>query len=235
MSCTYLTVEEVRNYHIGCDSPSLACFEDAQIQDTIEYVTELVDMLTNDKWCSEEDTLLFDGTGTAHLFFSPLIPYQLNTLLEISISPTDCGCSTIQIPDVTNYSHWMKLGCTCRSSSSCSVWPRGCKNIHVRGMWGHAEVPPGIKRAAMLLVLDKLVPGIWSGGNSCGTIAGNVKQASWSDFQVTFDTSITGNVKSTGIIEVDRILQNYYNTAADLFLLPLDGLSPQAVNTCRNW
>lgn len=233
--CSYISVSDVRAFKTGCTAPDLTCFTDDEISDVICLVMEIIDNFTNDKWCAETLTLKFDGSGCDKLFFVPNVAYRLNDLTDIEITEGCCsGISTcLQVGDITNNGHYLQVGCyMCNGCHSiCDRFPRGCKNISVTGSWGRATVPYAIKRAALLLTQYTLTP---SGSSMCAGLPANVKQATWTDFQVTFDTKVTGDTSSTGFIDIDRLLIPYINVA-DMFMAIPDDPATSAVAIARNW
>ena len=243
-SCVY-TVDEFRDFRVGCAPVDFDCFDDIDIQAAIDYASELIDRYTNRTWCPYNQSYYFNGNGLPKLFFESKTSDKLSSLVSITVKRSSCGTfEDFDISRVCVHPYYLDLGTGsggcggggCGRSSGYNFWPQGCDNICVTGAWGEPVVPAGIKRAIKLLAMESLVPGSATGtsGGACSGLPSNVKQAVWPDFQVTFESTGVNSKNSTGVLEVDRILDMYTDNYSQLFQIL--GESPQVPSTefCRN-
>jgi len=219
----YATAAEVRSFKIAGETVDLTAYSTEEIEAELDLFSRMVEYLTNDWFYSGERTVYLDGNGLHELFFYPEIPARCVSLTSVQVVEED-GTTVLrtytQDADFKLYDHYIRLVHLLGDESTGRIrvtqggrWPRGEQNIKVVGNFGRAAVPSAIKRAVMLLVLERLVP------QSTGMIPFLVSQASWPDFTVTFrgdggDSAMMG----TGYVEIDRLLQPYVNYA-DMFLV----------------
>lgn len=215
----YITVADVRNYIINCAPVNLGACSDEHIQEEIAVAHELIDLITNDTFCPFTATYTFDGNGKCRLQFPPKVPYKLLSVTEV----LEFGCGYPEAGKaVTSYTagpHWIDRCCSTACDAECACWPKGCNSVSIEGSWGWAETPVMIKKAAKLLVLERLSPG------SCGSCNAqkyppNTQTVDWGDFKISFQPEKTQELlsgSSTGIIEVDMILSHYINRV-DMFI-----------------
>lgn len=227
MSCFYATPADVKAYKTRCQTVEINCTDD-DIQEEIEIQQELLERITNDKFCSFSATYTFDGNGKCRLFFFPKVPYKLLTVTTVTEYNCALSGGSQVITDYVAGNHWIDKCCGEDCDETCLTrmdtrdkWICGCDTVEIEGTWGWTETPKLIKRALIMMVLESLSPGSCS---TCSTtkVPPNVQTIDWGDYKVTYQPTTQKDVfagQSTGILEVDRILALYINHV-DL-LLPL--------------
>jgi len=147
------------------------------------------------------------------LHFQPrvlLMCRSVDTLVEVDLDGTTVLDTFVEDDDFKLYPFYLETArdfpgdSPRRRFGSGGVWPKGQNNIVLTGTWGHEVVPPEIKRATILLVLERLIPG------STRTAPKDVTQAVWNDFTITFKGGEMAG-RETGFAEVDRLLMRHVN------------------------
>jgi hypothetical protein len=228
----FCTAADLRAFKIGCNPIDLSCFTDAELNEALELALDVIQRLTNRNWCAVTERRCFDGSGEPKQFFRSVTTDKLSTVTLITVA--GCGSTTprtITTACVTPYYLDLTLAGCC--GCGLDIWPEGCKNVCVTGTWGETVVPAAIRRAVKLLALDKLIPGGASGGSQCAGMPNNVKQASWPDFSVTFDTEDTASVDGTGLLEVDRLIALYANPFTNMFHVLGEKNASPSTRLCR--
>lgn len=222
----YASNSDVTGFKVDGSTVDLTQYTSAEITTEIDFAEAIIEEICEDTFYAKTATHTFDGTGNVKLFFIPKVKDRLltvTTLKELDLDGTTVLDTFVENKDYKRYPFYIE---TARSFSGDSprrrfgtggVWPKGQNNIQVVGTWGHSTTPAEIKRATILLTLERLKPG------STNQTPGDVTQSGWGDFQVTFKSGqgvVSG--QETGLVEVDRMLRRYYNDV-DLFLaIPRD-------------
>jgi len=217
----YATVAEVRAFKVRGSVVDLAAYTNDEVEAEIAFAEAVVESITGDLFYEKTETNQFDGNGLSELFFPPDVPYRLLTVTSLkNVDIDDTLLDTyVEGDDFVAYPYHIQVALAyCddtprRRVARGGFWPRGQKNIRVEGTWGRSEVPAEIKRATILLVLERLQPG------SSGASAGGVKQIVWNDFTVTF-TGDAQTGQQTGLREVDMLLARHVNYAALFVAVP---------------
>jgi hypothetical protein len=217
----YATVAEVKAFKVDGSVVDLTGYTDAEIEVEIGLAEDIIEGICNDIFYEKDEVLRFDGNGLTRLFFKPLVTYKLlsiNSVKEYDLDGTTVLYDYVENEDYKRYDfyietareYWDELYSPRKRSQFNFgydfVWPKGQKNIVVDGTWGNEEIPPAIKRATILLTLEKLIPG--SAGLSTPS---DVTQASWSDFTISFSTGGNDYGDTTGYPEIDRLLYKHIN------------------------
>ena len=221
----YVTSDEVKAKKVAGKVVDLTAYTDAEIDAEIESTELAIEALTGDIFYEKTETNLFDGNGLTQLHFVPKIPYRLltiTTLKELDIDGTTVLDTFVEGDDYKQYPFYVETTLTVDGDSprrrfgTGGVWPKGQNNIEIAGTWGRAEVPTDIKKAATLLTIESLMPG------SARLTHNSVKQATWSDFTVTFKGLGADEAKglSTGFLEIDLILERYTNFSSLFLAVP---------------
>lgn len=217
----YASVSEVQGFKIDGVTTDLTAYSSAEIEAEISFAETLIEEICEDVFYSKSATHTFDGTGNVKLFFMPKVKYRL--LTATSVKELDLDGTTVLdtftenvdfklYPFYVETSRYVEGDSPRRRFGTGGVWPTGQNNIQIVGTWGHSAVPAEIKRATILLALERLKPG------STNQTPGDVRSIGWDDFRVSFKASGASNTYSeTGLNEVDRILRRYLNDV-DLFL-----------------
>lgn len=220
-----ITPDCIRSFKIRCQ-PVTLCQDltDEELLECILDVEELIECITNQKFCPERRKHEFNGTGTECLFFDGATDLPLHTLVRVTAKRNG---TEEELTGFTKHGHYLEYCCNvCESSSSscgccpdsCCGFPEGCSNICVDGYWGK-DAPREIKRAAKLLVLEKLLPGSTGlgGQTGCDNVEGLlVSKVQWPDYSVTYAqpenaAELLINENSTGFFQIDQILKRHTN------------------------
>tara|TARA_R110002020_G_scaffold123580_12_gene280272 strand:- start:1415 stop:2116 length:702 start_codon:yes stop_codon:yes gene_type:complete len=217
----YAVNADVSGFKIDGSTVDLTQYTSAEITAEILFAETMIEEICEDIFYSKTETNTFDGTGNVKLFFMPKIKYRLLTVTALKELDLDGSTVLDTYTENTDYKKYPFYVETARTYSGDSprrrfgtggIWPKGQNNIQVIGAWGRASVPAEIKRATILLTLERLKPG------STNQTPADVMQSGWGDFQITFKSGsglVSG--QETGLVEVDRMLRRYYNDI-DLFL-----------------
>lgn len=217
----YASNADVSGFKLDGSTVDLTQYSSAEITAEIDFAENLIEEVCEDIFYAKTVTHTFDGTGNVKLFFMPKIKYRLLTVT--SLKELDLDGSTVldtftenvdfkRYPFYVETSRYIEGDSPRRRFGTGGVWASGQNNIQIAGTWGRSAVPAEIKRATILLTLERLKPG------STNQTPGDVRSIGWDDFRISFKSSGPANTYSeTGLNEVDRILRRYLNDV-DLFL-----------------
>lgn len=221
----YATIAEVKAFKVdGAVSGVASNYTDGEIQTELDLVEEIIEVICNDIFYTKTETNYFDGNGLVKLYFFPEIPYRLISITsckDYDIDGTTLLDTYVENSDFKKYHYYLETARAYAGDSprrrfgSGGVWPKGQKNIAIAGTWGRSAVPAAIKRATLLLTLERLSPGF------CELSPTDVKQGAWDDFTITFSGREFEVGQSTGFVQVDMLLIKYVNYV-DLFLVVPD-------------
>lgn len=222
----YISVAQVQAYKVtspnGPETLDLTAYTDADIEERIGFAENTIELVTNDVFYVKTEINKFDGNGLPKLFFIPSIPYKLlsiTSVKEYDIDGTTLLDTYVENTDFKRYDYYLEMAKVYAGDSprrrfgNYGVWPKGQKNISVQGTWGNTTTPPLIKKAALILTLESLVPGCTQ------TPTKDVPSITWNDFRVDFAYSDVKG-ESTGNLEVDRILQRFINNSSMFLVIP---------------
>lgn len=217
----YASNADVAGFKVDGSTIDLTQYTSAEITAEIAFAESLIEEICEDIFYAKTATHTFDGTGNVKLFFMPKIKYRLisvTTLKELDLDGSTVLDTFTENVDFKTYpfyvetSRYIEGDSPRRRFGTGGVWPSGQNNIQIEGTWGSTEVPAEIKRATILLTLEKLKPGLTN------QTPGDVRSIGWDDFRISFKASGASNTYSeTGLNDVDRILRRYINDV-DLFL-----------------
>jgi hypothetical protein len=218
----YITAADARAFRVQGSVVDLVGYADTDIDTDIELAESIIESITGDVFYSNSVTAYLDGNGLSELWFFPEVTGRALTVTSL-VEVDDDGSTVLYTytadDDYKLYDYYaaiIKADDRPRVRvGKRGVFPKGEKNIKVVGTFGRSAVPAEIKRATLLLVLERLAPG------STGIAPKDTVQASWSDFTVTYrggDSATTG--QSTGFPEVDRLLQGHVNYATMFNVVP---------------
>ena len=220
----YISVEEMRAFKIDGNIVDLTSYDSIEIETDIGLAESIIEGITGDVFNQRSETNLFDGNGLVRLFFYPIIPYRLlsvTSVKEFDIDSVTVIETFVENDNFKTFDHYLETTfkfadhrARIRSGFSGGIaWPLGQRNIAIEGIWGRNIVPPEIKRAVLLLALERLVPG------STNMTGVDVTQAVWPDFTLTFRIGqIHG--QTTGFGEVDRLLEGQINYVSMFLTTP---------------
>jgi hypothetical protein len=214
----YATVADVRNFKVAGQPIDLSGLTDVDIEDDIALAEEVVELVTGDIFYVKTETNKFDGSGLYSLHFVPQIPYQLLSVTSIEdVDPGSQVMYTYQPTDFVVYPYHIELTQECGDPrynfGRSGVWPRGQQNIVIAGTWGNATCPAAIRRAVVLLTLERIMPG------STQMIPDGIAQAQWPDYLVTFKGRAAQGI-TTGYVEVDLLLEKHINHNGMFIVVP---------------
>ena len=217
----YVTHDEVLAFKVAGSVVDLSAYTHGELDTEIALFESLVEAICNDIFYSKTEAVQINGSGTAKIFFYPVVPYRLMSITSVKEYDTDLTTlleTYVEGEDFVKFDYyletvqWYPGDSPRRRFTAGGTWPKGQKNIAVAGAWGRSSVPAEIKRAVILLVLERLIPG------STGIVGTSIKQASWPDFSITFGGESVG--MSTGFVEVDRLLELHVNRIGMFQVVP---------------
>lgn len=218
----YAVNADVTSFKVSGKTTDLTEYTASEITAEIAYAEEIIEEVCEDIFYAKTETKTFNGTGNEKLFFIPKVKYRLlsiTTLKELDLDGSTVLDTFVEGKDFKKYPFYIE---TARSFTGDSprrrfgtggVWPRGQSNIEVAGSWGRDSTPTDIKRATILLALERLKPG------ATHQTPANVTQALWNDLQITFKGGVIAG-KETGFVEIDRILQRHHNDIDTFLVVP---------------
>lgn len=210
----YATAAEVRAKKIAGETVDLSAYTNDDIETELNLVSRYVEEICNDIFYTKTETNKFDGSGTPRLFFHPRIPYRLISVTSAKEYDIDGSTLLDTYTEGTDFivrDYWLEMAkdfpgdSPRRRYGSGGVWPKGQQNIWIEGTWGRSSCPPEIKRAAILWVLEYLMPG------STGQAPKDIVQVNWSDFTLSYKQGEDTTGLSTGFPEIDRLLHSHVN------------------------
>jgi hypothetical protein len=210
----YATVANVKDYKIAGMTVDLTSYSDAEIQERLNAAEEKIEAYCRTWFYEKTVTEFLDGVDGTTLFFFPkiLAPVKTITSLQlVDIDKTTIIYNFVENVDYALYPHYAKMHTEVARTRLLmgSTWGRGHLSHKIVGVFGKVPTPYDIKKAALLLTLEDLMP------ESTRMAHSDVKQAAWPDFSVTFHGG-SKDEYSTGFNEVDRLLNPYVNVV-DMF------------------
>lgn len=215
----YITKTDLTNAGVALGSHS-----DAEVLEMIQRAEALVEQHTKKVFYAATATKYFDGNGQRVLLFiqrttSPLISITGNTVYIIDPTMSDEVIDSAVLntdfflsPEGDYLELCSESEVDPRSPLSRGTWPRGTRNIKITGSWGIASVPPGIKRAAVLLVAHEVDP------NYAGLLT--AQETEWSgDVRTRHVTTAERKAVLTGIPAVDLYLRGHVAHHASIGVL----------------
>ena len=222
----YATVQNVKDFKVsGATSGVQNSYSDTEISDELDLMESLIEHICNDTFYNQSTTYKFDGNGLSKLFFQPDVISRLISVTSVKdydIDGTTLLHTYVEGQDFVAYDYYLETAIAFpedtprRGIFRGGKWPKGQKNIWIEGTWGRSTTPPEIKRATLLLTLERLEPGFLKMAPK------DVSQVVWGDFTASFKGVEAG--MSTGYVEVDRMLERYVNRV-DLFMAIPDDAS----------
>jgi len=191
-----ITVDDVTSFKInGCEASEILCATTSEIQEHLDEVINMVETITNTLFCPVETCFDFDGSGDFQLYFQPTTSQKLLSVTSVTIVDQDCNSCALPTETIKNHAHFLQYDCK-------SKFPCGKSNIRVCGTWGaYTTIPTTVKRAIILLTLERIEPGITGIDNNQNQIDSIV----WSDLSINYRTTGVDFADiSTGIPYVDR-------------------------------
>ena len=218
----YVTAAQVRSFKIAGVTIDLTAYSTDEIEEEIALAGSFIEAICNDYFYEKSVTEYLDGNGLTELYFYPEIVgrcISVSSVTEVDDAGTTTLTTFTEDEDFKLYDHWMGLLKDFQERprlrlGSAGRWPQGIQNIKVVGVFGRATVPLEIKRAAMLLTLERLIPG------STLISPKDVSQAVWPDFTITYRGAVAVG-STTGFPEVGRLLMQHINVV-DMFLVVPD-------------
>jgi hypothetical protein len=193
-SVNCLIPDDVINFKVNCQPLEICCSQD-EIQSALDVALDMAVQFTEQKWCPEEQCIIFPGNGRNKLFLIERTSLWLNEI--DSITETDCNGHEHEwdIESIENHRHWLE-------SEVC--FPCNSK-FRICGTWGK-EIPPGLKRGIIMLALEILMP-----GSSGISNPGGITRSTWEDFSISYrvDDTFRELRPTTGYREIDNIFMNY--------------------------
>ena len=215
----YATVQNIKDFKVGGSVSGVENnYSDAEISDELDLMESLIDHICNDSFYNQTATYKFDGNGLTKLFFQPDVVSRLITVTSVKdydVDGTTLLRTYVEGTDFVVYDYYLETAISFPSDTPRrgvfrgGTWPKGQKNLWIAGTWGRATVPLEIKRAALMLAMERLEPGFLKMSPK------DVSQVVWGDFTASFKGIEKG--MSTGYAEVDRMLERYVNRV-DLFM-----------------
>lgn len=196
----YLCASYIDNWPSGTD--------EAEQQLLINKVEQLIDKVTENKWCPTAFDMELNGNGKNRLFIP--VPYDI---LSVSAWYIDCILmdldwiafdeNSIYLNPCASGSYPLspELYYRIRESMEEGLFPRGYNNIRVVGTYGESSVPQPVIQAATMYAKWELDPTLY-------TFMGLKKSERIGRYAYT---NIAGDMLEilTGVMEVDLILKHY--------------------------
>ncbi len=220
----YATAGDVLDFKVNGRLIDLGAYTTLDIEEDLDLAEELINSITGDRFSAITETNLFDGNGLTKLFFPPGIPYRnltVSSVQEFDLDGTTVLDTFVEDQDFKRYPFYIETArafdtdTARRRFGSGGIWPKGQENISIAGTWGMATTPIAIKRATILLALERMRPG------STKLQSGEVSSVTWPDFSMSLSAageSITG--QSTGYNYIDRLLHQHINWSSAFFVVP---------------
>jgi len=180
-------------------------------QEIIDKVEQIIDKVTDTKWCGEAFDIKLNGNNKNRLFL-PLasdiltVTHVYISCIELDSSWYTWDVNSIYLDPCTSGAGslspelYYKLG----EAMECGIFPRGYNNIWVKGTMGEgvfADLPEAIKQAAVILAR-------WENDPTLYTYTGLKKSEKIGDYSYTNLATTEADVL-TGIAEADFYLRLY--------------------------
>lgn len=195
-----IEVDDLISFPIrGCESIITCCSESA-LEDRLAEAMDIIERITGQTLCPIEKCFVVKGSKSKFLFFPPEVIAP-----AIEIESIKKGGTALDI-DFRTYPHHLK------SDTYCF----GCCEYEICGTFGYETIPAGLKRAIIILALEYSQPGITGYAKPFG-----VSRADWGDMSISYrlEQGFQEFGRSTGIREVDLMIQEYMNTAGMMLSL----------------
>ena len=177
---------------------------DSDYEVAIDWAADLIDKITGDYFESKSLTLRLNGSG---IIRQNLYPATLLRCLSV-ISARDVSTNTIiSSTYYLRYDRYLIMiePITIRAEERTQLWPVGVRSLEVIGTFGWEETPSPIREAAILVSLKKLkTTGVKS------TLTGDKVSERMGDYSYSKGKEEKMGI-STGISEVDKVLEMYQN------------------------
>lgn len=197
----YVTVDSVKTHKIkGQVALTANVYTDTEIEEVIDLVEAKIDSITQTRFDSYAGTYYFrPKTNDNFIILSHLgLPSRVQTISVFSSVNEDRTVNQIH----TNDDYYIEGNHILRwltEKFSCE------QDYLITGTFGYAEVPPEIKEAVKLLVLEKLQPGV----TGMADTNKGVESIQWPDYEITYREENRDQKSSTGFKYVDEILSRY--------------------------
>lgn len=194
MAYDCIDVSDLTSFPVrGCQSVSTCC-SDEVLEARLAEAIDAIERITGQWICPREYCFKTKGNKSKNLFFPPAV---IAPAIEIEYIKKDGVELDIEY-DLD--SHFL------RTKDYCFR----CCDYEVCGTFGYSTIPPSLKRAILILALEYAVPGITGYGKPFG-----MSRADWGDFSISYrlDEGMQSFGRSTGIREIDIIVQEFLNTA----------------------
>jgi hypothetical protein len=206
----YCTVQEVRDRGVT----DQAAPDDA-VEKAIARTTRIIDAYAGRDFLKREATYRLDGNGTESLFLDdrPVVEIQELRVDDYLLTPE----SYVLYPDAG----YIRLNGARPSifAGFPGVFPKGARNVEVRGVFGFESVPPEVNEAAILLAMEFLRTSPAEADVAAGSSASTRNAIGISrvrideisvDFQYPNDLKAgTGRTLTTGLPKADALLARF--------------------------
>lgn len=191
MSEICVDYQDVVDYLDTCNSQEV-CATQEKIEENIELSIELIESITDTKFCPYEDCKVFEGQGGCYLFWNFGNAEQVYDVQEVTVNgevvpPTDYEIKSYSIKLLDG-----KFNC--------------CDKVVVCGTWG-SPIPKNIKKAIILLALEYTQPG-FSGLQQTDS---GVDKVIWSDFSIEYSSPVVDGL-TTGFRDIDKLIYSFVPT-----------------------
>jgi len=220
----WITPDDLRSYKVNCQPVDFGACSDEDLAGAIAEAQSIIELITGKNFCVYDEDKVFDGMGKNKLFFYPV---TCDPLVSVDSVTATCGTASEEITGYIVKPHYLELCDSCTTTICCTpcgtCWPAGCDNITISGSWGQ-ELPPLLRKALILLSIKTLNPGALCGQCSTGAIASpRISSIEWPDLKIRFQEESRADFFkgfSTGIPEVDQILDQYICRLGMMIFLP---------------
>lgn len=235
---SFITAQELRDFKVRGKSVCLTNYNNDELDDEIQMVSDLIEWYTGTVFRSVATTVYLNGNGTHWLKLWPELNGPLisvssllyvdnnDTTLDTLTQNTDFVIEPYALvkpmrPDLNLNSPRLTSGI-----DSTLRWVKGYRNYKATLTYGRASVPLEVKKAVKILTSESLMPGI------TGLQRDDVYLERWEDYTIQYRDSQrtpTPDPSATlGFPAVDRLLDRY-RIHPDMFLDIPD--IPSSVNT----
>jgi len=210
VSDTYITIQDIRDRGVTEEAAG-----DDAVESAIERACLVTDSYCGRNFLQREETYHLDGTGRRLLLLDdrPIIEIERIAADDLELNPEDYR--------VYRDEGYIKLvGYTLDLFTRLAgVFPLGEQNIEIKGKFGFQAVPPEVKEACILLVLDILKnraseADVSKSSSSSTENAVGIRSVKVGDIAVQFEypnmvTKTSAFARTTGVYEADRLLLKY--------------------------
>jgi hypothetical protein len=215
MPADCLSIDDVINFPVrGCLNPELCCASGV-IGDRIEEAVDIIEKVTGHWLCPREKCFKVKGRNNQFLYFPPEVIAPISSLTSIK----DKNGNELDLDHFTVNDHFVEY----KRCLSCCTY-------EICGEFGFSSIPPGLKRAVLIMSLELLQPGITGYVKPFG-----ITRADWEDFSLSYRVDDTFNLfgSTTGFREIDDMVNNYMNHAGMMLLTARDCPNESCV-CCRS-